>query len=1079
MEIRVSDFSAGWTPCDDPINGRKNGLLRMENVELDDNGALSLAGGTSVRQSGYGSNAHTIYSRLINGTIHDYLALADGTVQRDVTQIATSGDSTNAAFGTACNTRKKDIGSGTPVNLGILPPTVKPTVEYSTADSPFAVIGDVITNVIDVAGTSAVIGPTPTYLQVTCDANGTYIGQTYVAFPTPTNLNALVDVNSGIGFALDGDYVQIVGYTPYVWGRKLQFDILLEAGDNVGTVVSNYYTFQVADISTLQYSALGTFTVRVRRDQFTRVGFGAQDWSTVYGFRLTYSGGAASEVVNFFGADIDDTIYKMIGGDKSQTGQYQYVQLNVNNTGSYLAKSVMGPLSNVINLDGGQTKITAQDPTSVDAQCNEAWIFRRGGNLDQWYRIRVLTSSYATPFFDNLSDQDALTLDITLNTNLVSIASGTITDKIFDIIGPVNGRWYYFTTNFMYPSDLNDPDLVDASLAVRICGSASELFMWARQTGPNSVLVGTSIDVYSLSGTFATFPDNSVDIYYLPTNCKYPPLTCDAIQWGGSVYYLANDGWRVLNGSGQSSFTGNTNPSLVSPNLDRLYRGETVEGYAPPNLRINPRSARFPIVIAKNKMWCFITGTSRIEVYDFIRQYWRVVTYGLADCTACTSTQDGKIIAFFGTSKKLREIDIHSSKLIDGATKQIPVIKTMVFDAGIPRQRKDSSTFKIRSYHTDAYTPALIVDGSATVNLLTSVTSNGLVTDQYQDISQNANVALVKTYQFQLSTYAQTDFLFDDFSILFDARPEQRTFIRVQGLNYGTTARKRIATIPFQLDSLGGLVTITPLLDGVSYASQTFISNRKESFNFEFVVSNDTLPLALDFEWLIHSSTLFEFFGFGDPRLVEVYAQQAKGISLPVNNYGTANKKRVRTQPFVLSSPIAGTVAFFTPLVDGVEEAVSAFILTLDKRTYFHFYETDVFGVDYGGFFTSTGEMELEKVLEPEIVQTLPIAKRFDQLGPEEFFRYGKIKMIELRVLAIGGTSIPFSIYFNDNTKHVGTFTVVNGKDGTYFIMLPKGTSGNVVRIELGPTNFDFHRFYTRLQIADSGADTDLKWINL
>jgi hypothetical protein len=112
-------------------------------------------------------------------------------------------------------------------------------------------------------------------------------------------------------------------------------------------------------------------------------------------------------------------------------------------------------------------------------------------------------------------------------------------------------------------------------------------------------------------------------------------------------------------------------------------------------------------------------------------------------------------------------------------------------------------------------------------------------------------------------------------------------------------------------------------------------------------------------------------------------------------------------------------------------------------------------------------------------VQVLPIAKRFDQVGPEEFFRYGKIKMIELRVLPLGGFQIPFTIYFNDSANFVGFFQVTPNKEGTYYIMLPKGTSGNVVRIELGPTNFDFHRFYTRLQVTASGNDTDLKWINL
>ena len=1091
-EIRINDFAAGWCPCDDPIQGRRNGLLQMDNVELSSNGALTLSGGTLVKWTGFPADAHTLFSRLINGARHDYSALADGSIYRDATVLAASGgDTTNAAFGTAFNftliasgnKRLKDAGTGSPINLGILPPTVAPTVSQSVSNSPYSNIGSVVANYVVPTGlgSAAVIGGT--YLQLTANSSGIFAVQTYNDTSAPYNLNQLQGVGgtANVGYATDEDYIQVSGYTPIVVGRTLTLDILLSAGGSTGAVESDYYSYTIDDLSTVSYSSYGTFTFKVRRNQFTRIGSGSQDWSKVYGFRISYAGGAASEVVNLLGFASGSPEFTMLGGSNSQSGQYQYLQVNVNNTGSYLAKSTIGPLTAPYNTDMGQFLITPQDPASVDTQCNEAWIFRRGGNLDAWYRVMVFTAgTFATPKYDILSDQNALTLNITINLNLVSVASSVLTDKIYDIIGPVNGRWYYFTTNFMYPSDINNPDLIDASLAVRTCGSSSELFLWARLVATSTVLVGTSVDVYNLSGTFATLPDNTIDVYYLPTGCHYPPITCDAEVWGGSVYYMASDGWRIINGSGQAAFVGNTNVSLVSPTLDRLYRGETVQGYSPPGLTVIPRSVRFPIVIAKNKMWCFITGiaTPRIEVYDFIRQYWRVSTYGLGDVTAATRTQDGRLIAFYATDNKIREIDYQASNLIDGTTKQTVVIKTMVFDGGLPRQRKDSSTLKIRLANSDSFNVSVAPE-STTIYSAGSIATQATLADAFIDLfNSGGNLSLVKTYQVILGTSTPVSALtIDDISILFTTRPEQVTFLRVQSNNFGTTARKRISTIPYVIDSLGNSVTLTPYLDGSAAATNTVSSSRKTSFNYEFTSGTPWVPLVIDYEFTLSSSGLFEFFGFGEPRIVEVYPQQCRAFVIPVSNFGSSVKKRIRVWPMVLSAPSAVTVTF-TPIIDGADGVSVNFNVTTEKQDFRYFFKTDIFGVDYSGKFSASTEFEQPEMLAPEIVQSLPIAKQFDQVGPQELFRFGKVVQIELRVLPFG-TSIPWNIFFQDGSNQTGSFTVINGVDASYFIKQVKGTSGNILRIELGPTSFDFHRFYMRALVLESGKDTEGKWVEL
>src|ERR1035437_4181835 len=570
-EIVFKDFSAGWQPCVDPISGPKTALIQMDNLELDSTGALTLQGGTEVTHDFSSINpdyaAHTMFSRLINGTTHDYEADSNGGVWRDTTLIGSGGDSLNAGFGTAFNftliasgnTRLKDSGSGTPVNLGILPPSVAPTVTGSSTDNkPKVEIGSVILS------SNIILGVSSRYNDANSQSMNSVHGysvvlQTYgLSGVGPFNC---ADFGTG-GVQTQDDYVTVSGILQYpvsdsTTARPLTLDILLVPGDNIGSVVSDYYSytilnlFDIGDTPKVQDTiATINFTVNVPRRSFIRVGNGHQTWETVYGFRFTYSSpvSAGADLLTLNGATATGGLLYFFGGFNTQTGDYQYAQLNVNNTGSYIAKSVLGPVSGVITSVFGQPLVTPQDPRTVDPQCNEAWIYRKGGNLDKWYRVMVFTNAtgYTTPTADVMSDQDALTLNLTINLNLISINSVSVTDKIYDILGPINGRWYYFTEQFIYPSDINDPDLVDASLAVRTCGNSSELFMWARVVNKTAVLVGTSIDIYTLSGTFATLSDGTVDITYLGTGTNYPPITCDAATYGGTLYYLANDGWRVF-----------------------------------------------------------------------------------------------------------------------------------------------------------------------------------------------------------------------------------------------------------------------------------------------------------------------------------------------------------------------------------------------------------------------------------------------------------------------------------------------------------------------------------------------------
>ena len=188
------------------------------------------------------------------------------------------------------------------------------------------------------------------------------------------------------------------------------------------------------------------------------------------------------------------------------------------------------------------------------------------------------------------------------------------------------------------------------------------------------------------------------------------------------------------------------------------------------------------------------------------------------------------------------------------------------------------------------------------------------------------------------------------------------------------------------------------------------------------------------------------------------------------------NKKRIRVWPVTINT--IGEDVIMTPYVDGVAQPTLTINSTYPK-TFFYQFITDVFGIDHGYTLAGACAFELHKIHEPQGVQILPIAKRYDQVGADELFRYGKIKEFFVRILPIGGTVIPFSVIFQDDPVYTSTLTVVDGVEDTYKVSVPKTVAGEIVRIEFGPTAFDMHRYYVVVKFSRNGKDTELDYVTL
>lgn len=198
-------------------------------------------------------------------------------------------------------------------------------------------------------------------------------------------------------------------------------------------------------------------------------------------------------------------------------------------------------------------------------------------------------------------------------------------------------------------------------------------------------------------------------------------------------------------------------------------------------------------------------------------------------------------------------------------------------------------------------------------------------------------------------------------------------------------------------------------------------------------------------------------------------------INYPWNDLG-GQKKRIRAWPITIDTNSDDVTIRL--IVDGTFLPAQTFNTGYPK-TVFYQVTSDIFGTDYALQIQATEAFELYKIHEPIGVQILPPPKRFDQVGSAELFRYGKIKSFVTRLMPIGGEAIPYKIIFQDNIEETGTIVFQDGREDSIETMVTKTTAGQILRIELGPTEFDFHRYYVRVKAALSGRDTEMAWIDL
>lgn len=1038
-ELGQRDWSQGWRPDDDAVNGHPQGLLRMDNVNLDENGALSVVRGTNKVSTDLGSSPFRLFSRTLNGQKYRYAACIDGTVKRSVNEsttfsnIITGGSTNRCGFGVALgnvlitsgSNKKKD--NGTVSNLGIAAPAAAPTI---------AVLGKSIFN--SAFGTTALLEGTGIFPGVTTDAT--------------TGRAKIRDINSFGSFAkISNDNTELeIGVTiadsQTIVSVRIEYFLASGAGD--ASASPDYYFYQWNKTDSTNPFKLGLAqinTLKVKAKDVQRVGGNfALDWTNVETVILTIQSGVSEDVD--WGVKTD---FHFAG---ALSGSYTYYQVNVNNNGKYIAKSPLSALSSPVFADNQDIQITHG---AIPADSNEIWIYRRkeGFNgTDTWYRVAVRTSG--TGFTDNVKDQDAINLGIRINLNLAALPN-----DIIDILGNYGDRTLYLTSQKLYISDSRNPDAIDERGTLDFSGEQSEINLWIKKADANSVLVGTTEDIYEVQGTLELLGDGTIDARIVPLGIGDPPIAYKAAcVYNHQVIYMARDGWRVTVGANAQSIVGHTR---------LLYRGITRHGSEGIGI-FAQATADYDCTVSGGKLFVlapFATTNARIMyVYDLEKKYWYPY---FAGPLSLFTEEDGTILAGFAdlpTSRFVRELETGTG--IDQVTGWVVTITTPFLDAQMPDQRKDAFTLHIFADTGNiSVNINYAINGSSSYSLLDTLQCNGPTHKTYEVNSTSINLA--KTISLQLVGTLTTFKLFHWF-IVFEPRPVQLNHLRIPPTDYGTPGFKVFNDFPMHIDTLGNTVAVTVNIDGANESPINISNSGKEVEILPFTSKKEGFNIGADLQ--ASGDSVFEFYNIIQPRQIELLPDRSKWLRVPPTNFGIPSKKRVRTLPIVIDT--RGNNVTLTPVVDGVNLATSVLNSSF-KQTLFHYFTTDVFGIDFELLMSSSNIFEFYELMKPEEVEILPVGKKFDQIGPWETEKLGKMREIRVRLIA-GTSSVGWELFANDVSVLSGTLTTGVNTDEIYTIPMTKTIKGNVWRLELLDT-VAFHRYWAKFRYALSGDETSLK----
>jgi hypothetical protein len=327
------------------------------------------------------------------------------------------------------------------------------------------------------------------------------------------------------------------------------------------------------------------------------------------------------------------------------------------------------------------------------------------------------------------------------------------------------------------------------------------------------------------------------------------------------------------------------------------------------------------------------------------------------------------------------------------------------------------------------------------------------------------------------SSYEFEFYGLDPESMVSEALPVTAKYYHIPNNNFGTTKRKRFTQYGLVIDTKNNPVTFTPIIDCVEQPIEVITTDCKKTVIHQFAAD----AKGIDMGGILSGANEFEFYGVAlDSTASEALPAATTQLHLPPTDLGSPHKKRIRTIPFVIDT-LGGDVVY-TPKLDCISQPPKTFNTgTCGKRTVFYYFDTDVFVVDIEGDLSGTTPFEFYGMSERFIVETLPIGRVFDQVGPIDFNRQARVYGFRLQAIT-EGTTLNYTLYNDDGALLTSSIATPTNDaltlDRTYEVNFVKGVRTNVFRMEFKAAA-PFYRLKFQLKIDNTGGATDNKWINL
>lgn len=879
-QIVEDNWPLGWIPSSSAqadFGQASQGLLRMDNLTLDERGSLRLINQPGIESAALGYVANSIFSAYINTLKLRYLYGTDGKVHRNYGAdnsliiydllIASGGVTLKAFFInalghviiTAGTLQYKDRGD---IQWPLQIPQPAPPALTNQA----SVVIDL--NNLDGSGnytnwasiSSSAFNNTGTSISITGSAT-TQVAAWQTVYGTAidtTNFGLTGEDTPGDTF---GFLLEIVDPTQLTY---LRVDFYCE-DPTAGAVPDSFYAEQDFTTTGTIYSKANYFGP----GQLTAVGFLRSDffpqgnpmWSNIKAVKITVGCVVASDLSDF-------RAFTVANG--AVTGANTYLCVELNDTGQFLQYSIA---STQVSVNAALNYVQVdRSGTPCNSQCNNIRFYRNNVVLGQFVEVERQTGAYGfTPvsFIDSLSDDAALAAAAIDSSKVLNFFRAQLPTNI---IGGIYfaSRVIYLTTNSFIPSFQLDFGSYDSRFAYELVGTNSELCLFVTKLSVGTFIVATTLDFYQVSGDFTTISTANADgttvitqnVNILPLGISDPAINSSFFEVEGNIFYMSSRGLRSMS---------NGTSTLLNTSIDLLFRNETRYGFPPVALLPNDLSL-IGMVASGTRIYCglpFTNGINAVLVSTYnpplpeeLRgsNYWRSMT--MAAVCMCKEL-DGTVI--YGDQAGF------VGSLENAFTGNLTVDFLTQYNFGQHPNQTKTLGGMILYVNTGGATLNLVVNGLKEDG--TVVTFNGTINSTgLKILAVDIHGSLVDCVAYQTQINGTTAIFELNYIIMtiVEEYPMLTFYALVPFSNLGKDTLKKLAKWGFVIDTLGNPVTVQATADNTLITTQIDQSPEPQGISTEFWYNSEDLA-ALDWQLEIIAPKGMHFFNFMKPDILQIY----------------------------------------------------------------------------------------------------------------------------------------------------------------------------------------------------------------